>query len=253
MAFLKSIGALFWGILKRLWLLIPSLFTDPFDFMERWFKVTYQPPPFLFWLLLAFGILLAVALTYHELRMKTTREPKIVFSGKGWENVQAPLMNLTTGQVIGVPTFAHAIFANDPIDSRKGVTAEKVVAHLEFSECESDRILFTMIGRWSETPERAQVGSRVVETNQIDIAPNAIPRALDIVLKYDGEDDCYGLNNDTPQRAPAGWRDEGRKLPPGIYSVKIRLRGSNLDQEFWLGLKNDGAGKPIYLSPMFTD
>jgi hypothetical protein len=252
MDLLKSFALLLWGIIKRLYYLVPSLFTDPFDFMERWFQVTYQPPLFLFWLLLTLGILVAVVLTFHELRVKATRETSLVFSGVGWENVQAPLMNSATGQVIGTPVFTHAIFSNDPEDSRRGVTAEKVVAHLEFSEFESRRILFKMIGRWSETPERAQVGARVVETNQIDIAPNAMPRTLDIVIKYDDEDDCYGLNNDTPNRAPRGWRDEGRKLPPGSYSVKIRLRGNNIDQEFWLGLKNEGVGKRIWLSPMIT-
>lgn len=252
MEFLKSVWFLFWGIVKRLWLLIPSLFTDPFDFMERWLNRTYQSPPFLFWLLLSLGIFVAVALTYHELRMKTTREPTMVFSGNGWENVEAPLRNYATGEVIGVPVFSHAIFANDPLNSRQGITAEKVVAHLEFYDDAKINIypLFSMIGRWSETPERAQVGSRVVETNQIDIAPNALPRALDIVLKYDTEDDCYGLNNDTPQRSPLGWRDVDRKLPLGSYKVKIRLRGSNLDQSFWLSLMNAGAGERITLHPV---
>ena len=209
----------------------------------------YQPPQLLFWLLLALGIFVAILLTYHELRMKTVRELKMVFSGNGWENVQAPLRNIVTGVVMGTPVFSHALFANDPIDSQRGITAEKVVAHLDFYNQDRSCLLFKMVGRWSEAPERAQVGSRVVETNQIDIAPNAMPRALDIVLKYDDEDDCYGLNNETPQRAPSGWRDISRVLSPGFYSVKIRLRGNNLDQCFWLDFENKGINNRIVLKP----
>ena len=78
MQFSKSLGLLLLGVLKRLWWLAPSLFTDPFDFMERWFKVMYQPPPFLFWLLLSLGLGMAIALTYHDLRMqKDTIERKL--------------------------------------------------------------------------------------------------------------------------------------------------------------------------------
>jgi hypothetical protein len=127
----------------------------------------------------------------------------------GCENERAPLVNMATGHVIGTPDFTHAIFANDPPTSTRGAIAERVVAHVEFFDASRSNLIFpAMVGRWSETPERAQVGPRVVETNQIDIAPNAMPRRLDIVLKYQAEADCYGLNNDTPQRAPSGWRDK---------------------------------------------
>ncbi|MBU2008670.1 MAG: hypothetical protein KJ624_02265 [Chloroflexi bacterium] len=128
--------------------------------------------------------------------------------------------------------------------------AEKVVAHIEFFDTSRSNLIFpAMVGRWSETPERAQVGPRVVETNQVDIAPNAMPRRLDIVLKYQAEADCYGLNNDTPQRAPSGWRDMARRMPPGRYAVRIRLRGVNVDSMFWFSLENGGLGQQVSLQP----
>jgi len=71
MEFFKSFGLLLLGILKRLYYLIPSLFTDPFDFLERWFKVIYEPPQWLFWLLLSLGLAIAISKTYHELRVQT--------------------------------------------------------------------------------------------------------------------------------------------------------------------------------------
>lgn len=212
---------------------------------------TFTGIPSWVWFQVAFIFLIIIPfIAYHKLRMKMPKETHLVWSGKGWENVKAPLYSYIHGfapQVIGEPVFSHAIFANDPEDSRKGITAEKVVAHLEILN-DSQEVLFTMIGRWSETPERAQVGARVVDTTQIDIAPNAMPRALDIILKYDDEDNCYGLNNETPQR-DSHWRDKSRELPPGSYIVKIRLRGNNIDQEFWLDLVNEGAGREVSLSP----
>jgi len=70
MEYLKSLGLLLLGIIKRLYYLIPSLFTDPFDFLERWFKVNYESPQWLFGVLLSLGIIIAIALAYHEIRMQ---------------------------------------------------------------------------------------------------------------------------------------------------------------------------------------
>jgi hypothetical protein len=166
------------------------------------------------------------------------------------ENVQAPLRDLVTGELRGLPWFTHAIFANAPTLSTKGATAEKVVGHVELYD-DSRQLLFSMIGRWAETPERAEVGSRVVETNQIDMAPNAMPRALDVVLKYEGEEECYGLNNETPTRAPLDWKDKYRKLISGTYIIKIRLRGTNVDNEFWFVLTNPGVDGKVELTEVY--
>lgn len=174
-------------------------------------------------------------------------KPKIAF--KGTENVTAPLRNIQTGQVFGTPTFTHAIFANDPKVSTKSATAEKVLGHVSFYTSDRKTMLFEMVGRWAETPERAMVGPKVVDTNQIDMAPNAMPRTLDIVMKYAQDDDCYGLNNDNPARSPMDWRDKTRKLSIGEYAIKVRIRGTNVDDLFWFILKNPGAGSEVILTP----
>jgi len=56
------------GTIKRIYWLLPSLLTDPFDFAERWLKVNYTAPSYMFWILLFIGYLIASVLTYHELR-----------------------------------------------------------------------------------------------------------------------------------------------------------------------------------------
>jgi hypothetical protein len=81
MEFLKSIGTLSWGVIKRLYYLLPSLLSDPFDILERWCKVIYEPPQWLFGLLLFLGATVAVILAYHEVRMqKVGLEKQLVAS-----------------------------------------------------------------------------------------------------------------------------------------------------------------------------
>jgi hypothetical protein len=176
------------------------------------------------------------------------KKPVMKLATEFWNNVEAPIRNVVTGQIMGKPVFTHAVFVNDPKNSTEGAVAEKVIAHIEFYDVSMTKLLFpSMVGRWSETPERAQIGERVVDTNQIDLPPNAMPRNLDVVLKYDEEICCYGLNNETPSRAPTDWRDSNRKLTAGEYAVKIRLRGNNVEETFWLKLENGGADHRINL------
>jgi len=135
MEFFKSASKFLIGTVKRVQWYLPPLLLDPFDIAERVFRMTYFIPQWVAWTLFALGWLVAMLLTYHELRMQTIKESHLAWSGNGWENVRVPLYQNTNGitrQVIGIPTFSHAIFANDPEDSCKGITAEKVVAHLEF-------------------------------------------------------------------------------------------------------------------------
>ena len=76
MGIFESTGLLFLGILKRLYWLIPSLLSDPFDISERWLKVTYEAPQWAFWLLLSIGLSIAIILTCHELRVKVVKLEK---------------------------------------------------------------------------------------------------------------------------------------------------------------------------------
>ena len=67
---LKSCGYFFLGILKRIYWLIPSILSDPFDIAERWFGVIYTAPPNTFWVLLFIGFFIAAFLTYNDIKRK---------------------------------------------------------------------------------------------------------------------------------------------------------------------------------------
>jgi cytochrome c-type biogenesis protein CcmH/NrfG len=103
MEFLKSIGLLFIGVLKRLYYLIPSLLSDPFDILERWGKMTYDPPQWLFWVLLAIGLFFAVAMTYNELRtQKRNLEKQVDDKAKKQEIRKALGVFLTEGNQLAI-------------------------------------------------------------------------------------------------------------------------------------------------------
>jgi len=102
-----------------------------------------------------------------------------------------------------------------------------------------------MVGRWADAQEKAEVGGGITDTNKIDIPPDAMPHPLDLVLKYDEDIECYGLDDDTPIHAPDDWRDKRRKLGRGLWAVKVSIAGTNVDETFWLSLINRGKAEKV--------
>jgi hypothetical protein len=69
MEYLHTFGSLCWGVIKRLYWIIPGLVTDPFDVLDKW-GVHMNVPPVISYALTGLGFSIAVLLTYHEQRMK---------------------------------------------------------------------------------------------------------------------------------------------------------------------------------------
>lgn len=168
--------------------------------------------------------------------------PRIHFMG--WETTEAKLNLIGGGEARGgsTPWLTRVTFANDPDVSNPGRTAYKVSGHIEFYYAACDRFLFGMVGQWSDGLED---GTAAVSEKHIDIPPDATPYHLDIALKYDDDDECYGINNDTPVRAPVDLRDEQRRLGHGLYTIKIMVHGENVAETFWFGLINRGVGQRV--------
>jgi hypothetical protein len=76
MEFCKSFLSFLWGITKRIYWLLPSLLSDPFDITERWFGLNYDAPPYLVWILIGLGLFIAALLEYHNIRKKTIQTPE---------------------------------------------------------------------------------------------------------------------------------------------------------------------------------
>ena len=61
-------GDLYGHLLRHAYTFLILLASDPFDVTEMWFGMNYQPPFWLFWLLVAIAISIAMYLAIRELR-----------------------------------------------------------------------------------------------------------------------------------------------------------------------------------------
>jgi hypothetical protein len=191
---------------------------------------------------LAFGDISRAAVAGVEPGAARTAQPHIRFIG--WETIETRLAKTGSGeeQIGSTPWLTRVTFANEPEVTSTGLTAYKVSGHVEFYDAARDRFLFGMVGQWSDSVED---GIAAISEKQIDVLPDATPRHLDIALKYDEDDECYGINADTAVRAPTDLRDEQRKLAHGLYTIKIMVHGENVAETFWFGLINRGSGQRV--------
>jgi hypothetical protein len=105
-----------------------------------------------------------------------------------------------------------------------------------------------MKGRWIDTPEPrvALVGTAngqvAVLTNSqelkptVDIYPGE-SELLDVAIRVDGEDPCYGWNDEAYFHA---WRNPERKLEKHVYLVKVTVTSSGKKRTDYFRLLNDG-------------
>jgi hypothetical protein len=70
MELLKSLCFFITGVFKRIYWILPTLILDPFEIAEKLFGVNYDVPRWAIWSLFAAGWVVAILLTYHELRMQ---------------------------------------------------------------------------------------------------------------------------------------------------------------------------------------
>ncbi len=175
--------------------------------------------------------------------------PRIRFLG--WESTEAPLILPERGepQIKPRPWLTRLTFANEPDLPTSGGIAYKVAGHIEFYDASRDSFFFGMVGQWSNDSEEVADNLSV---SQIDMLSDATPYYLDLVLKYDEDEACYGVNNDTAVRAPTDWRDEKRRLAQGLYTVKVVVHGANVAETFWFGLINRGGGRRVRILQIST-
>ncbi|MBI2979789.1 MAG: hypothetical protein HYY41_03060 [Chloroflexi bacterium] len=76
MELLESIFLFIRGTFKRAQWYLPPLLLDPFDIAEKVFQMKYVIPQWIAWLLFGLGWFLAMALTYHELRVERVKLEK---------------------------------------------------------------------------------------------------------------------------------------------------------------------------------
>ena len=168
--------------------------------------------PILWIVLLVLGLIFPPYWAYRRL-FKTHENminvlPKVNYIKS--EYVTTPLYDTINHNIIGSPFYLHAIFENTATAITNDAHAEKVLGLITF--CYEGRELLSMEGRWAGTPEVWQVGMDVMDRNQIDLQANGRQESLDLVIKYQDNECCYGHNNETQIK---GWdlrKDLDKKL-----------------------------------------
>lgn len=104
---------------------------------------------------------------------------------------------------------------------------------------------FSLSGKWDWRPEPVRVtgNSLVIEPSLIpfaelvDINP-ADEQPFCIVIKYNGEDECYAFN--ASSYLYPGHKNPAWKVGLGRYKIHLTLNGSNVHREFDFMLENKG-------------
>lgn len=101
------------------------------------------------------------------------------------------------------------------------------------------------MGRWSETPDPPPIQHTKVDggvvarlvspQNTVDIPPGEYSN-LDIVNKIEGEEDCFGWNNESYIN---NWRHPEWKLAQGKYLAKVRVKTGGREFNSIFVIRND--------------
>jgi len=112
--------------------------------------------------------------------------------------------------------------------------------------------LFTMQGRWANTPEISFISptnqqERMIYPDRISVGYHSF-EPLDCIVKFDGERPAYGWNNES---YVTDGRNARYKLEIGTYRVSVRLSGQNFRQvttAFNLVIAGDWQGSSLTLA-----
>lgn len=117
-----------------------------------------------------------------------------------------------------------------------------------------------MSGRWSKSPEPVSIqvwvdnkAFRIIDPGKMsldfkmDIFPSET-EVLNIVGRFDSDDECYGWNNESYFCNPA-WRNPDWMLSKGRYLVKVKVANSGEKVSGLFRLVNDVYRKDFRLEP----
>jgi len=115
--------------------------------------------------------------------------------------------------------------------------AENCRAQISFTKVGDEKKSFSMLGRWSSTPELVYISNdpalKVLYPDPVTIPVNE-SELIDIVAKFENEKDAWGWNNASYFN---NWRTPAYKLERGKYLVKVTVStqgGSSFVNNFGL-------------------
>ncbi len=117
-----------------------------------------------------------------------------------------------------------------------------------------------MEGRWANSPEPMRLPSLSSDGQPMPDAPPSVvllpsfrgvvvypgeSEILDIAIRIDGDDNCYGFNNEAYLCTPI-WRSPNWKLLPGAYLVKVVVTSSGQKCIRWFSLINQASARTAF-------
>ena len=131
---------------------------------------------------------------------------------------------------------------NDPETGTEISQAVDVAAKVTFISETKDRT-FSFEGRWSDTIQPSILSSQrtAAELKTVNILIGTT-RILDLVLKHDGETECYGVTNDSYSPTNQLLKNPEWLLGPGVHTISVRFRCATVDQTFELTFRNPEVG-----------
>jgi hypothetical protein len=124
--------------------------------------------------------------------------------------------------------------------------AKNVTIRLSFYADNAVTPLLAYSSQWVQAldPEIASYGGR---SPYIDVPANDNPAKCIVLLRHDGDANCYAHSFGKLIGNPDG-KYQPYLLKPGRYRVSVNLRGDNIDQELNLALKIDSGvpSEPVF-------
>lgn len=145
----------------------------------------------------------------------------------------------------------QARFRNAPNVRTERVAAKGVSARIEFWDAHrATRLLGPVYGQLaSKSKAPDYVGWEAISPT-IDFEANDLPLKLYIALRPPGCREAYVFCSENLEAREDGQHPDYR-LEFGTYQVGVKLRASNVEQDFWFRLRNPGqGGAALALEPL---
>lgn len=139
----------------------------------------------------------------------------------------------------------QARFKNSPKVRTDRAVARKVSATIEFWDSSRTEKRLEIFGQWALSEAPDHVGS-VGVSDTVDFEANELPRKLYVALRPPDSGTSFAYAKENLHAYPDG-RHPKYELIYGTYRVCVKLRSSNVEQDFWFTLNNPGGDTPLDL------
>ena len=170
------------------------------------------------------------------IKIKTVRA--VVLSGQtGWKTES------------GFASALRVFVENLPTDQGTARSANKISARVSVVN-QDDNVYFTADGWW---PKDIIVDDeKSFEYSQTTDLPPGTKKSLELIFKFDWDDECYGTDSESQGRFE--WKNPNLALGKGSYRVKVYLAAENIyDGPFLFDFVNPGRGGELLVPSQKSD